>query len=621
MTLPSSAPHPPDPLPRAAALAGLVVAWLVSVSFLAVGLLHRHLPLGLAACGLFTLYFGLGAARTLGRPGLTGLAALPWLVFGAPLVALLMAVRPGAGLVDLIGLRELAQVGATLALAHGMLLYLAARGRTDGAAGDSGTAAAARVTRVMALFIGVTWALASHLLVARFHLYQTAGHPEDTAFLWDCFRNWRAGQGVVSPWAVAWGHHYPTHYFALHFSPGLYAFFGVAWLLPRLATLLVLQNIVVFLGFMVMARALARPGGAPAPLFPGATIWTLALLLASPPLNSALRTDLHPILWSLPFVGLLHMAYDRRWPVRFLLAGLLLFTLREDLGWVWGMYAPLAWLEGRRRGRDAFWLVTPLIGFVGTIIIQQAVIPRFGVGEGAFFQMVFGTETRGLVAFLISLLGQPSELFGRLLRGGNLVLLARLLATGVAWPVGTWRWLPALTLAAIFSLVEPGTQLLRLSGHYVTVPALYLLVGGLSVLLPRLSRWDPPRRCAALVLLWALALCQPAPPELPTLDALRHVKRTREQVAEDVALIDPNRPAWLPGNLLLAAPRPELAVPIHRMAVMTLEPGAPGTPTQALISSDPDVAADKVRLLSARYGSFERTRRGHDHDLYELVRR
>lgn len=600
------------------AVFGCVAAWLISLAFLMVGMAHREERIGWAVGGLFTLYFSVGATRTLRRPELTWLAALPWLIFMAPLVALMMALRPDAERIDLIGFREIAQLGSTLAVAHGLLLYLSEVARSP--TSPKAAAAERRINLALTPFAVLLWCLATGMLIARFHLFQPAGHPEDTAYLWDCFRHWRAGQGAVSPWIFAWGHTYPTQYFALHFSPSLFAFFGIAQLLPQLATLLVMQNLAILLGFSIWARTLARPGGAP-PLFPGATLWVLALFLASPPLNSALRSDLHPILWSLPFLGLLHMAYDRRWPVLFLVSGLLLFTLREDLGWVWGMYAPLAWLEGRRRGRDVFWIVAPLLGFVGVVIIQQAVIPRFGAGGAAFFQMVFGTETEGLVTFLLSMLSQPLELVRRLLRRGNLILLARLLATGTIWPVGGWRWLPALPLAAIFSLVEPGTQLLRLSGHYVTVPALFLLVGGLSVLLPRLARWDPPRRCAALVALWALGLCQPAPPELPTLDALRHMNRTREYVAEDVALIDPDRPAWLPGNLLLAAPRPELAIPIHRMAVMTLAPGAPGTPTQALISRDPEVAADKVRLLSARYGTFELTRRGHDYDLYELVRR
>lgn len=608
------------------------MAGVVFLAFLAVGLAQRQAAAWLGASGLFALYFGAGLFRLPRGPG--WLDALPWLIFAAPLTPLVMALRPAAEPLDGIGLRELAQVGGTLLVAHLLLLRLAARARAGGVTPPhAGDAEDRRVARGMALLTGLSWCGATALLILRFRLFQTAGHPEDTAFLWDCFRHWQAGHGAVSPWVVAWGHPYPTHYFALHFSPGLYAFFGLARFLPHLATLIVLQNLAVLLGLALLARTLAYssarphpdgrhdPDARPRPLFPGATAWFLAILVASPPLNSALRTDLHPILWSLPFLGLVHLAYDRRRPLLFLVAGLLLFTLREDLGWVWGMYAPLAWLEGRRRARDAFWLAAPLVGFAGTLIIQQLVIPRFGIGEGPFFQLVFGTEARGLVAFLISLLGQPAELFRRLFRPGNLVLGLRLLATGAAWPVGSWRWLPALPLLAIFSLVEPGTQLLNLSGHYVTVPAFFLLAGGLAALLPRLARWDAPRRGALLVTLWALSFCQPAPPELPPVADLRAMARIRREVAEDVALIEPGRSAWVPGNLLLATSDPELAVPIHRMAVMSLPPGGPRTPTQALIPNAPEVTADRIQLLSGRYGPFERTKRGHGYDLYELVRR
>jgi hypothetical protein len=68
-------------------------------------------------------------------------------------------------------------------------------------------------------------------------LHQSATRPTVVSFRRTASASWSTSL------PCQWGHRFPTHYFALHYSPALYAFFAVARLLPHLATLKSLSNI------------------------------------------------------------------------------------------------------------------------------------------------------------------------------------------------------------------------------------------------------------------------------------------------------------------------------------------------------------------------------------------
>ncbi len=589
--------------------AALLLAWLPTAALLARGLWPHSAPLAALAVALFAGYYALRAARRF--RGLDGdrWRAAPLLVFTAPLGLLAGRELDPAARALPPQLAETLLALVAVGAAHLVLLFLE---RADDRAR----------TRLVA------WALTGWLLLAwlgsfaqqaaRFWLFQRVGHPEDTAFLYDCFRSWAAGGPLLSPWASAWGHDALRGYFGLHFSPIVLPVFALAKLRPGVATLLLFQNLFLAGGLALWARVLARQAarGRSATGTPLA-LWFLALLAANPTLNASLRNELHPLLWSLPALAWLHDAWLRRARLRFALAAAALFLFREDLGLVLAAYAPLSWLAGRRPRGDLYWLLAPLAGLPATAFVMFSVMPRFGQTDPAFLQRVFATTAGGFLPFLLGLLAQPRELLARLLRPSHLLVALRLALTGIAIPRRNWLWLPGLPLLVLFGLVGRDMQMLRLDSHYAAIPVLYLVAGGLVALWEPLRRIHPRRRDLALTLLWAFAATQSARLLLPTPEALRHPARFRAEVLADLRAVDLTDRVWVPVELMIATPH-DKGVPAHRLVLDRLDPSRPGLPAWAILPHVRPETRTMHRLLTRHY-ALTRVVEGTRYDLYRLA--
>ncbi|MHB8078501.1 MAG: DUF2079 domain-containing protein [Candidatus Krumholzibacteriia bacterium] len=589
--------------------AAILLAWLPTAALLARGLLSHSPAVAVGVTGLFVVGYALLAWRRRPRAGADPWRAAPLLAFAAPLGELVGLLLDPARRATPPFASELAVTLGAVAAAFGALLLLER-------VGDQ------RRPRLVAWGVGgwlaLVWFGSLAQQVARMQLLQPLGHPEDTAFLWDCFRNWAAGGPLLSPWMDAWGHHDLRSYFGLHFSPIVLPVFALVKAWPRVETLFVIQGLFIAGGLAYWARVTARQArqGRSASGTPVA-LWFLALLAASPPLSAMLRGELHPLTWSLPALAWLHDAWWRRRRLRFLLAAASLFLFREDLGLVLAAYAPLAWLDGRRGRRDLFWLLVPLAGLPVTAALMFAVMPRWGLPDPSFFHRVFGTTADGFVPFLLALLTQPAELLGRLLRPGHLLLALRLALTGVGVPWRSWLWLPGLPLTLLFALVARDTQLLRLDSHYEAVPAFYLIGAGLVSLWTWLRDLSPRRREVAFILLWAAAAAQPARLLIPDPAALRHPARHRAEVLSDLQSLQVADKVWVPVEVMIAAP-PDRAVPAHRLVLETLDPTRPGLPGWALLRSGPVDATDMGRQLLKHYRIDAPAVTGRYFDLYRL---
>jgi len=579
----------------------LALAWAATAGLLFLGLRGHGAAAALGATALFSLYFAVLLARWTRRPGRDGWSALPLLAFLAPLGTVLGALLESGGGRPVVFVSTLLIALGVTGAAHLALWLLgrgggAGRGGGPGGVGPSGAGrvgagggagpAAARprwLTWALGLWLAAVWLGSTADQIVRFQVFLDSGHPEDTAFLWGCFQSWAAGGPLLSPWAAAWGHTALRHYFGLHFTPVLLPVFALVKLLPRLSTLLVIQNLWLGLGLWAWAREVAaqargghgRAGG------PG-TLWTLAILAACPTVSAALRNELHPLLWALPSLAWLAAAWRRRRRWGFLAAGASLFLFREDLGLVWAAYAALSWLTGRRGRGELFWLLSPLLGLAGAAALVLLAMPRFGAPAPEFFRTVFATPASSFGPFLVWLLAHPGELLGRLLRPAHWLLWLRLAATGLGAPWRTWAWLPGVPLAALFALAARDTALLRADAHYAFVPVLFVASAAFVAAWGWLRERHPRRREAALVLLWALAAAQPLRLHVPSPADLRDPGGARAEVLADLRALDLARSAWVLPQLLTAAP-PERAVPAHRLVLDRLDPTRPGLPDAVLL--------------------------------------
>jgi hypothetical protein len=567
----------------------------------------RHRGICFALLAVFLVYFGYRFSRWRNRsPDMRPWLALPLLAFAAPLPELLGSIFQPDGVT--MGLKTFAWVMGFALAGHALLEFVTLRKK--GGYEDV-------LKSVLVIWLLATWIGSTGVQWYRFHYFLPSGNPEDTAYLFDCFRSWADGGPLGSEWSGAWLHENLSEHFALHFSPILIPVFAVARIIPSVATLLTLQNIFIGCGLAAWAAVLSRSwrgrtrsGGVPV------FLWFLALLVAFPPLNGSLRHELHPVFWSIPVLALVHGAFltDRR--VGFCMAAAAAFLFREDLGMVVAVYAPMALLSGRRAARDVFWWIAPLLGVVGTVVILFFVMPSYGTQGREFFRIAFDTPELGLGAFLVSLLGQPGEVLQRLLRPGHWFLAARLAMTGIGIPARTWEWLPALPYLGLYGLAGADLQLLKLTSHYFVIPAIYLAAGGLFSLWIFAHDLKPHVRDALCVLVWVMCSAQPIRLHLATPERIVNVDRYRNDVLADLEQLSPETPAWVPTRFLVAT-RPPAAVPMHRW---TLEAAFTDetAPRLALLPSGHPEDSVKWAALRRRFRLTGIRSRGRVFDLYEL---
>lgn len=592
------------------ALAPLPVVGLVGMAWSA-----RRPEIGVGLAGMFLVWYVVLFVRWR-RGSADAWSATPLLVFWAALVPCLESVLRGGRGTPVVGLADFLPVMAGLAVGHALLLGLAHRPRST-----------CRALPVLAaVWIAGAWLLSTGLQVLRFELFLPVGFPEDTAYLWDCFRSWQAGGAIASEWSLTW-HDKLVPFFSLHFSPVVVPVFEIVRLRPSLSTLLIAQNVFVGAGILlwgwVMHRWWARPGANQPSACSGTTkpaagwLGIAALFITHPGIGAAMRNELHPILWAIGPLAMLHHAWLWRHRWRFGLWAISLFLFREDLGLGVSAYAFLSWVDGRRAGSDRFWSWVPLLGVVGSGVVMGGIMPRFGGAGGDFFQSTFDTATSGWVGFGVWLLAHPGELVARVFRPGHIVLAAQLIATGLALPLRSPQWLPALPYIAVYSVLSRRLDLIRLGSHYVVLPALYLAIATVDSASRIMHRWRPERRFAAGVVVWTLCAVQPVNVFLPPLGRLTDLATYRAELRSDLALIEEVDRVFVPVNLLSGTTAKQ-AMPLHLGALQYADRHPDRAPRAALLPAEDPSLIGNWHHIEPRYRVGAPIRVGTHYSLYPL---
>jgi len=285
------------------------------------------------------------------------------------------------------------------------------------------------------------------------------------------------------------GHHILGDHaaFVLYLLAPLYVIHAsVYWLLAAQATALA--------GAAWLVWVLGRDAG----LAPRASLGIAATVLLYPLVLNLALFDFHPEALAVPGVLAAVLAAQRRRPLWFGAALLLVLGSKEVLAL--NVIALGAWLAVARR-RRAYGVAAALAGAAWFVVATQAVIPRYSGREAAGLARYasFGGTTAEVAAGVIA---RPGEVASRLLSADALRYLAEV-AVPVAWGLSPAHLAPlvgaAPTVALNLLADYPKQRSLLYQYSAPVLPFLFL-----AVVSARAAGRGRPRR-GALALAWSLA--------------------------------------------------------------------------------------------------------------------
>ncbi|MFA6954167.1 MAG: DUF2079 domain-containing protein [Patescibacteria group bacterium] len=233
------------------------------------------------------------------------------------------------------------------------------------------------------------------------------------------------------------------------------------YVFPSPLTLIILQALAICLGGIILYHFAKKF------LNQNFSVFWAIIFLINPFTLNALTFEFHALLFAVPLIFLMALAYVNKNFKLYCLWMLLILLVREDLSLIVAGFALLALLEKRP---FKWWLTPGLISiawFLGATYITGQIN-----GEGYKFINYFNPAGTG-PEIKKSILSDLLKIF----RPQNLIVLLSLILPVLAFPLLKWRWLALMILPFLgISIASYGAGDVILETHYVIffLPGIFL---------------------------------------------------------------------------------------------------------------------------------------------------